>query len=637
MTPKQKPLRVFLFSLFVLSSVPVFSQVNEIDSLSQIITACVPLDGDSCQTVISEIIKSAENSSNQLLHPHILIYAGNAYKISGDFEKAEQLLIEARTISESLGANDLQANSIYQLGLVAFNKGDYQQAISCFVSSAKIWEELGDKAALAQVYIHASTVFFNTNELKKAKHYDTLVKEIAEDLDDDYLRMEVMASTALYSMTEGINYYLKNEQDTSNLQKSKDTLDFYFKKSEVEYYEGLDFAKKLGSQIDELSMLNNLIALTLNMENHEKALELAKETEILSEVIGDIDQIIQSKVNMGSAYRKLGKLDIAVKYGEESLALANENGLERKEYVAQRALYKIFKLQESYSKANVLLEEILAYELRIGNAERNKAIAEIDAQYQLVKKEKKIIELGITNAKTERQRNTITIGALFLLIVAFLTFLFLKARRERNDKIEFTEALIFAQEEERKRIARDLHDGVGQSLLLIKKQMASTTEASVENKKMISDTLEEVRTISRNLHPFQLDKFGLTTSINNVIENVEKLTELFISKEIINIDAFILKKNQIHVFRVIQEGLNNIIKHAEATAAKVTIVEKGNELVIEIVDNGKGYDHGSALIKSKSLGLRTMQERVSSMGGRLKTEQNVPSGTALTFTIPKTS
>ena len=636
-------MRVFLFSLFVFSSIPVISQASEIDSLSQIITACVPLDGDSCQTVISEIIKSAENSSNQLLHPRILIYAGNAYTDSGDFEKAEQLLIEAKTISESLGAKDLQAKSIDLLGIVALNKGDYKQAISCFVSSAKIWEELGDKAALAQVYIHASTVFFNTNELKKAKHYDTLVKEIAEDLDDDYLRMEVMASTALYSMNEGINYYLKNEQDTSNLQKSKDTLDFYFKKSEVEYYEGLDFAKKLGSQRDELGMLNNLIALTLNMENPEKALELAKETEILSEVIGDVNQIIQSKVNMGSVYRRLGKFDIAVKYGEESLELAKKSGIERKEYVAQRALYEIFKLQESYSKAKaisrgvVLLEEILDYELRIGNTERNKAIAEIDAQYQLVKKEKKIIELGITNAKTARQRNTITIGALFLLIVAFLTFLFLKARRERNDKIEFTEALIFAQEEERKRISRDLHDGVGQSLLLIKKQMASATEASAENKKMISDTLEEVRTISRNLHPFQLDKFGLTTSINNVIENVEKLTELFISKEIINIDAFILKKNQIHVFRVIQEGLNNIIKHAEATAAKVTIVEKGNELVIKIVDNGKGYDHGSALIKSKSLGLRTMQERVSSMGGRLKTEQNVPSGTALTFTIPKTS
>ncbi|MFT5011060.1 MAG: signal transduction histidine kinase, partial [Pseudomonadales bacterium] len=284
-----------------------------------------------------------------------------------------------------------------------------------------------------------------------------------------------------------------------------------------------------------------------------------------------------------------------------------------------------------------LLEEISAYDLRTGNIERNKAIAEIDAQYQLVKKEKKIIELGITNTKTERQRNAITLGALLLSIFAFLTFIFVKARRERNDKIEFTEALISAQEEERKRISRDLHDGVGQSLLLMKKQMVSNHEVTIENQQMISDTLEEVRTISRDLHPFQLEKFGITASINNVIEKVERSTELFISKEIINIDEFILKRNQIHVFRAIQEGLNNIIKHAEATAARITIVEKGTELVMKIADNGKGYDHGSALIKSKSLGLRTMQERISSIGGRIKTDKNVPSGTILTFTIPKTS
>ena len=304
------------------------------------------------------------------------------------------------------------------------------------------------------------------------------------------------------------------------------------------------------------------------------------------------------------------------------LILARKSKLERKEYVAKRTLYELYKQMDNFSNANILLEEISAYDLRTGNIERNKAIAEIDAQYQLVKKEKKIIELGITNTKTERQRNAITLGALLLSIFAFLTFIFVKARRERNDKIQFTEALISAQEEERKRISRDLHDGVGQSLLLMKRQMVSNHEVTIENQQMISDTLEEVRTISRDLHPFQLEKFGITASINNVIEKVERSTELFISKEIINIDAFILKRNQIHVFRAIQEGLNNIIKHAEATAARITIVEKGTELVMKIADNGKGYDHGSALIKSKSLGLRTMQERISSIGGRLKTNQN---------------
>jgi signal transduction histidine kinase len=634
---KKNPLRVFLFSLFVLSSLPSLSQENEIDSLASIINSCQPLDGDSCETVIQELIESVENSSNQRLYTYLLIHAGTAYSGIGDFEKAEQLLIEAKTISESIGAADLNANSIDLLGTTALMKGDYEQAISYFVSSAKIWEELGDKAELANVYLHASTVFFNTNELKKSQYYDRLVKDIAEELDDDQLCMQVMASSALNSMTYGINYYLQNEPDTAKLQTSLDTLDFYFKKSEVEYYEGLDFARKIGSQIDELSLLNNLVVLTLNMENNEKALEIAKKSEILSEVIGDVNQIIQSKVNIGSAYRRLGKLDLAVEYGEESLALAKKNGLERKEYVAKRTLYELYKQMDNFSNANILLEEISAYDLRTGNIERNKAIAEIDAQYQLVKKEKKIIELGITNTKTERQRNAITLGALLLSIFAFLTFIFVKARRERNDKIEFTEALISAQEEERKRISRDLHDGVGQSLLLMKKQMVSNHEVTIENQQMISDTLEEVRTISRDLHPFQLEKFGITASINNVIEKVERSTELFISKEIINIDAFILKRNQIHVFRAIQEGLNNIIKHAEATAARITIVEKGTELVMKIADNGKGYDHGSALIKSKSLGLRTMQERISSIGGRIKTDKNVPSGTILTFTIPKTS
>jgi tetratricopeptide (TPR) repeat protein len=580
-------MRVFLFCLFVISSIPVFSQTNEIDSLSLIINSCQPFDGDSCQTIVQEVIESAKNNSNQRLYPNVLIYAGKAYAGIGDFEKGEQLLIEAKIISESIGAADLNANSIDLLGTTALRKGDYEQAISYFVSSAKIWEELGDKAELANVYLHASTVFFNTNELKKSQYYDRLVKDIAEELDDDQLRMQVMASSALNSMTYGINYYLQNEPDTAKLQTSLDTLDFYFKKSEVEYYEGLDFARKIGSQIGELSLLNNLVVLTLNMENNEKALEIAKKSEILSEVIGDVNQIIQSKVNIGSAYRRLGKLDLAVEYGEESLALAKKNGLERKEYVAKRSLYEIFKLTENYSKANVLLEEILAYELRIGNIERNEAIAEIDAQYQLVKKEKEIVELGVANAKVEGQRNSVLGGALLLSLFSFLTFQFIKVRREGNARKAFAEALIFAQEEERKRIARDLHDGVGQSLLLIKKQMSSTHEVTVENQQMISDTLEEVRMISRDLHPFQLEKFGLTTSINDVIEKVERSTDLFISKEIINIDEFVLKKNQIHIFRAIQEALSNIVKHAEATAAKVSIVEKGNGLIMKIMDNGK--------------------------------------------------
>lgn len=207
-------------------------------------------------------------------------------------------------------------------------------------------------------------------------------------------------------------------------------------------------------------------------------------------------------------------------------------------------------------------------------------------------------------------------------------------KKERNDKMAFAEALIFAQEEERKRIARDLHDGVGQSLLLIKKQMETSHETTLDNQRMITETLEEVRSISQDLHPFQLEKFGITAAINEVIYKIEHSTELFISKELDNIDKLLSEKAQIHVFRTIQEALNNIVKHSEATAAKVSVKALKNEIVVTIQDNGKGFDHELVIAKSRGLGLRTMQERIASLSGKLKIGNVIPKGTILEFTVP---
>ncbi|MDB4539569.1 sensor histidine kinase [Saprospiraceae bacterium] len=628
-------MRVFPFCLFIISSFSVFSQTIETDSIVSIINSCQPFEGDSCQTIVQEVIESVKNNSNPQFYPEVLFYVGKTFYDNGDLEKGEQLLIQAKSISDSLGTTDLIANSNKLLGVISLGKGDLKQSLIYSLRAAKVWEESGNKFGLAKVYHNISTVYFNMNMLNKSRYYDNLQKGIAEDLGDDQLRLEAMSSTALNSMTYGVHYYLQNKQDTLNIQNTQDTLNFYFKKSDDQHQEALILARKIGSEMDELSILNNLVALTLNMENNEKALKLAKESEILAESVGDVDQLIQSKVNIGSAYRRLGKLDLATRYGEKSLALSKKNGLERKEYIANRTLYELYKTMGKYSKANPILEELRSYDLRTGDIERSKAIAEIDAQYQLVKKENDIMELEIENAKIEAQRNSIFGGALLMSLFSFLVFRFMKIRRERNDKKEFAEALITAQEEERKRIARDLHDGVGQALLLMKKQMVSTHEITVENQKMISDTLEEVRTISRDLHPFQLEKFGITTSINDVIEKVERSTDLFISKEIINIDESVVRENQIHIYRAIQEAFSNIVKHAEATAAKVSIVEKGNELIMKIMDNGKGFDHELAIIKSRSLGLRTINERISYIGGRFKIEQNAPSGTILTFMIPK--
>lgn len=223
-----------------------------------------------------------------------------------------------------------------------------------------------------------------------------------------------------------------------------------------------------------------------------------------------------------------------------------------------------------------------------------------------------------------------------LAILGFLGVYIGRIRKERNDKIAFAEALIFAQEEERKRIARDLHDGVGQSLLLIKKQMANTREKTEENQQLISQTLDEVRSISRDLHPFQLKQFGLTATISDTIEKVAQSSDLFISHDIDNIDHLLPSKAEIHVYRVVQEALSNIVKHAEASAARVVVKSLTDRVEILIQDNGKGFSHADKLETSKSLGIRTMFERISAIGGELKIGPGKSNGTEISILISKT-
>jgi len=635
-------MKVFLFCLYVISAIPVLSQVSEVDSLSSLISACQPLDGDSCRAFVQDILESVKDNSDEQLYPEMLNSAGLAYYDNGDLEKAEQLLLEAKTISDSLGATLLIADANRLLGMIARNKGDYEQSLTYYLNAAKIWEESGDKRELAEVYLGISSVFFDIERLTKSQYYDNLVMDIAEDLDDDRLRLKAGANIALSSMTVGINYYLQNQQDTLNFERTLDTLDFYFKKSEVEYYEGLDLAREIGSQEVELGLLNNLVALTMNMENNEKALKLAKESEILAETVGAVDLIIQSKVNIGSAYRRMGKLDMAAKYGEESLALAKKYGLERKEYMANRTLYELYKTMGNYSQANVTLEEIRAYDKKVGDIERNKDIAELESKYQNAKKEKQILfqrnsilELAAENVRIEKQREYILGGSAGLLLLGFFGFQFNRIKKDRNDKMAFAEALIFTQEEERKRIGRDLHDGIGQSLLLIKKKVLATKETTEENRKLIRETLEEVRSISRDLHPFQLKQFGLTAALKDMLSRVEKSSGLFISKELPDLDGLLTEKSEIHVYRTIQEALNNAVKHAQATAVRIACDINEREIVMTVKDNGIGFESNRKNAPAKSLGLRTMSERMASIGGKLIVASVLSKGTTITLNIPK--
>jgi signal transduction histidine kinase len=145
----------------------------------------------------------------------------------------------------------------------------------------------------------------------------------------------------------------------------------------------------------------------------------------------------------------------------------------------------------------------------------------------------------------------------------------------------FSQQLLRYQEDERQRIYRDLHDSIGQSLVLIKNKVQLENEQSTSN--MISDTLGEVRNISKQLHPALLEKLGLTASIKKIAKEADKNSDIFFDIQLSNIDDFFSKENELHIYRIIQEAINNLVKHAKIPSATIITEELPNTIKILIM------------------------------------------------------
>jgi ligand-binding sensor domain-containing protein/signal transduction histidine kinase len=206
-----------------------------------------------------------------------------------------------------------------------------------------------------------------------------------------------------------------------------------------------------------------------------------------------------------------------------------------------------------------------------------------------------------------------------------------KGRRAQE---AFSRQLLESQESERKRIAGELHDSIGQNLLVIKNRVLmalQVTEDAGRSRKQLdeislaaSQSIEEVREIAYNLHPYQLDRLGLTKAIEAMLRKVSEASGLEISTSIEALDGILSKESEINLFRVVQESVNNIVKHSGATEASVTIQKRPPLVRVEVSDNGKGFvPDSSDGASAQGLGLKGIRERARILDGRC-TVKSVP-------------
>jgi len=218
-----------------------------------------------------------------------------------------------------------------------------------------------------------------------------------------------------------------------------------------------------------------------------------------------------------------------------------------------------------------------------------------------------------------------------LASIVFLLWLVRQQQQRKQLQEQFSQDLMQSQEDERARIAKDLHDSVGQQLTLIKRQLQEQGQNSMST--LTNNALEEVRQISRGLYPAIIQQLGLSGSIEQLLFDVDEQTDLFVSAEIDDIDTHFDKTSALHLYRFIQENVSNVIKHAKAKALTVSISKTEKHTTIVISDNGKGFDVAEKQ-KNNSLGLKTLEERIRILAGTLVIESTPKTGTHTTAIIP---
>ena len=241
----------------------------------------------------------------------------------------------------------------------------------------------------------------------------------------------------------------------------------------------------------------------------------------------------------------------------------------------------------------------------------------------------------------------------FIVLLAatavFVIFMIFKLRerdlqRQAALQRDFSRRLIASQEGERKRIAGEMHDSLGQYLLAIKNwamfglNSVPEKDASRQYLTEVAETsslaITEVREIAHNLRPYQLERLGLTNTLRYMMTSVENSSTIKFTTEIGDIDGILSKENEIVLYRIVQECVNNLVKHSGAKNARIIVrlTDQGAEFIC--VDDGNGFDFEAAKTSAKSgLGLNSIIERVAILEGEMSVESEVTKGTTISVKV----
>ncbi len=518
--------------------------------------------------------------------------------------------------------------------------------------------------------LDSSSIYF----IKALKYYE---KDSSKNIKD---RANIYSGLAsIYRLTsnkkkylEYLNKYLQESKKTKNDYKIGSALNnlgvFYDQENKpklalVNFKEALNYKLR---EKNKNSVLQNIGSIYLNYYNNidsatyynKKAINKFTSKRTLAYIHRDLSIIAQRKNN----YLKENKeLHLALKNIKED----NFSELELELYddlAKNYSLLKKYKLAYDYSSKFINLNDSIKKQSLIEKVE------EIETKYQTEKKEKENLQLKQDNLLSESKRKqniNLFYGALvFLFLGGIIGFLSLKSSRRKRllaeqqkelakqknltllkeQEITSINAMVVGQEKERIRIAEDLHDNIGSVLATLKlhfenlklnreKKHFNQDELYQKTEKLIDETYLKVRSIAHAKNAGVIANKGLLVAVKLMAEKISDANKIKIHVLDFGLDKRLENKLEITVFRIIQELITNIIKHAKATEATINIALYDQNLNIIIEDNGKGFNYDKTALK-EGIGLSSIQTRLKHLDGTLNVDSTINKGTSIIINIP---
>lgn len=565
----------------------------------------IPTDGEYIKLVQELKIAREEKNSARLAD----IYFNLAFyeeEINKNSELAFDYFVRAKQYYDR-DKNIPQANKINRIiaGRYA-DSGFKKEAVDIYEALIKYYTDTGDKSTLAYIYMELSEVLKDRGDTDKA--ITTLNKSI--ELNKE-LRDTILLLNLNFHKIE--NYLKLNDADS---------------------------------------------ALMTTMKNVKLA-SLVNDVESLAKSIYYIAHVNYLKKNFNNA----------IKYYNEALALQKPSSYDEERRLIYKGLSNAYNDLKQYKEAFFYSNKFNSLNDSILNHDRIKTINDLSIKHQADQKEKDIRYLEIEN-RSVLQKILLTRSALyfvgagfFALLVALyfiIRFYTQKIRiekiineqqheidiqkiRELEDRINITnmQSMIVGQEKERSRIAGDLHDSLGGLLSAVKLQFDNVkrhlnghVNLNEYHKatNLLDTAVEEVRNISRNLQPGALKDLGLIAAIKDLVNRFEGNNYPEIFFQYYNIDDKLDDMTTLNIYRIIQELINNSLKHANAKEVLIQIVKEGDDLILEYEDDGKGFNPNQ--VHKKGMGLENINSRVNFLKGTLSVESADGEGVSYLIRIP---